>query len=143
MVVFTPVVIVLLAISIVGALAIPFGDPEFLDRAIALELSFITLAVILLLDVRGAIKKLTLGKLALYACIPLAVIVIVGNSLAPPHIEIMTTFSKPFNALLLIIGGYILQTALIGTTHYAACKNSSSHCSKTKHLVCSTKYIFL
>ena len=116
MVIFTPVVIVLLAINIVGALAIPFGDPQFLDRAIALELSFITLAIVLLLDVRGAVKKLPLGKLALYACIPLAVIVIVGNSLAPPHIEIMTTFSKPFNALLLIIGGYILQAALIGTT---------------------------
>ena len=116
MVVFTPVVIVLLAISIVGALAIPFGDPRFLDRAIALELSFITLAIVLLLDVRGAVKKLPLGKLALYACIPIAVIVILGNSLAPPHIEIMTTFSKPFNALLLIIGGYILQAALIGTT---------------------------
>jgi hypothetical protein len=55
--VFTPVVIVLLAISIVGALAIPFGDPQFLDRAVALELSFITLAIVLLLDVRGAIKK--------------------------------------------------------------------------------------
>ncbi len=117
MAVFTPVVIVLLAISIVGALAIPFGDPQFLDRAIALELSFITLAIVLLLDVRGAVKKLLpLGKLALYACNPLAVIVIVGKSLAPPHIEIMTTFSKPFNALLLIIGGYILQAALIGTT---------------------------
>lgn len=116
MAVSTPVVIVLLAISIVGALAIPFGDPQFLDRAIALELSFITLAIVLLLDVRGAVKKLPLGKLALYACIPLAVIVIAGNSLAPPHIEIMTTFSKPFNALLLIIGGYILQAALIGTT---------------------------
>ena len=116
MVVFTPVVIVLLAISIVGALTIPFGDPQFLDRAIALELSFITLAIVLLLDVRGAVKKLPLGKLASYTCIPLAVIVIVGNSLAPPHIEIMTTFSKPFNAFLLIIGGYILQTALIGTT---------------------------
>jgi hypothetical protein len=117
MVVFTPVVIVLLAISIVGALAIPFGDPQFLDRAVALELSFITLAIVLLLDVRGAVKKLLpLGKLALYACILIEVIVIVGNSLAPPHIEIMTTFSKPFNALLLIIGGYILQAALIGTT---------------------------
>ncbi len=116
MVVFTPVVIVLLVISIVGALAIPFGDPQFLDRAVALELSFITLAIVLLLDVRCAVKKPLLGKLALYACIPIAVIVIVGNSLAPPHIEIMTTFSKPFNALLLIIGGYILQAALIGTT---------------------------
>ena len=40
---FTPVVIVLVAIKaqLVSAIAIPFGDPQFLDRAIALELSFI------------------------------------------------------------------------------------------------------
>ena len=44
-----PVVIVLTAISIVGAIAIPFGDPQFIDRAIALELSFITLAIVILL----------------------------------------------------------------------------------------------
>ena len=43
---FTPVFIVLVAISIVGAIVIPFGDPQFLDRAIALELSFIMLAVL-------------------------------------------------------------------------------------------------
>ena len=43
---FTRVVIILVAISIVGAIAIPFGDPQFLGRAIALELSFITLAVL-------------------------------------------------------------------------------------------------
>jgi hypothetical protein len=103
---FTPVVIVLVAISIVGAIAIPFGDPQFLDRAIALELSFIMLAV---LTYKGFCK-------ALYACIPLAIIVIVGNSLASPHVEMMTTFSKPFNAVMLIIGGYVLQGALIGTT---------------------------
>jgi hypothetical protein len=103
---FTPVVIVLVAISIVGAIAIPFGDPQFLDRAIALELSFITLAV---LTYKGFRK-------ALYACIPLAIIVMVGNSVASPHVEMMTTFSKPFNAVMLIIGGYVLQGALIGTT---------------------------
>jgi hypothetical protein len=40
----------------------------------------------------------------------------VGNSLASPHVEMMTTFSKPFNAVILIIGGYVLQAALIGTT---------------------------
>jgi hypothetical protein len=101
-----PVVIVLTVISIVGAIAIPFGDPQFIDRAIALELSFITLAV---LTYKGFRK-------ALYACIPLAIIVMVGNSLASPHVEIMTTFSKPFNAIMLIIGGYVLQGALIGTT---------------------------
>jgi hypothetical protein len=103
---FTPVVIVLVAISMVGAIAIPFGDPQFLDRAIALELSFITLAV---LTYKGFRK-------ALYACVPLAIIVMVGNSLASPHVEMMTTFSKPFNAAMLIIGGYVLQGALIGTT---------------------------
>ena len=103
---FTPVVIILLAISIVGVIAIPFGDPQFLDRAIALELFFITLAI---LTYKGFRK-------ALYACIPLAVIVMVGNSLASPHVEMMTTFSKPFNAIMLIIGGYVLQAALIGTT---------------------------
>ena len=103
---FSPVVAVLAAISIVGAIAIPFGDPQFIDRAIALELSFIALTVLIY---RGFQK-------ALYACIPLAAIVMIGNSLAPPHIEIMTTFSKPLNAVLLIIGGYILQAALVATT---------------------------
>ena len=113
---FTPVVIVLVAISIVGIIAIPFGDPQFLDRAIALELSFITLAVLILLDGRLTLNKVPLAKLAMYACIPLAVIIIVGNSLASPHVEMMTTFSKPLNAVMLIIGGYLLQAALIGTT---------------------------
>jgi hypothetical protein len=113
---FTSVVIVLVAISIVGAIAIPFGDPQFFDRAIILELSFITLAVVLILDVRMNVGKVRLAKLALYACIPLAIVVMVGNSLASPHVEMMTTFSKPFNAVILIIGGYVLQGALIGTT---------------------------
>jgi hypothetical protein len=87
-------------------IAVPFGDLQFLDRAIALEMSFITLAI---LTYKGFRK-------ALYACIPLAVIVMVGNSLASPHVEMMTTFSRPFNARMLIIGGYVLQAALIGTT---------------------------
>lgn len=104
----TPVTAVLAAISVVGAIAIPFGDPQFIDRAIALELSFIALTV---LAYKGFRK-------VLYACIPLAILVMIGNSLAPPHVEIMTTFSKPFNAVVLIIGGYILQAALIGTTIY-------------------------
>jgi hypothetical protein len=105
---FSPVVAVLAAISVVGAIAIPFGDPQFIDRAIALELSFIALTILIYKGLRKA----------LYACIPLAAIVMIGNSLAPPHVEIMTTFSKPFNAVLLIIGGYILQAALIAVTVY-------------------------
>ncbi len=111
-----PVVIVLTVISIVGAAAIPFGDPQFIDRAITLEVSFITLAVMILLGDRLIVRKVPLAKIALYACIPLAVLVMVGNSLASSHVEMMTTFSKPFNAIMLIIGGYVLQAALIGTT---------------------------
>jgi hypothetical protein len=114
---FMSVVIMLVAISIVGAIAIPFGAPQFLYRAIALELSFITLVVVILLGNRLlTVNKVPLAKIALYGCIPLAIIVIVGNSLASPHVEMMTTFSKPFNAVMLIIGGYVLQGALIGTT---------------------------
>jgi DMSO/TMAO reductase YedYZ heme-binding membrane subunit len=111
-----PVVLVLVAIAVVGGIAMPFGDPQFFDRAIALEFSFITLAIVILLDVRLTVNRAPLAKLALWACIPLAILVMVGNSLAPPHVELMTTFSKPFNAVLLIIGGYVLQAALIGTT---------------------------
>jgi hypothetical protein len=111
-----PVVFVLAVISIVGAIAIPFGAPQFLYRAVALELSFITLVVVILLGNRLIVNKVPLAKIALYACIPLAIIVILGNSLASPHVEMMTTFSKPFNAVMLIIGGYVLQGALIGTT---------------------------
>ena len=111
-----PVVIVLTVISVVGAIAIPFGAPQFIDRAIALELSFITLAVVILLCDRLTVRTVPLARLALYACIPLAIIVMVGNSVASPHVEMMTTFSKPFNAVMLIIGGYVLQGALIGAT---------------------------
>jgi hypothetical protein len=105
---FSPVAIVLAAISVVGAIAIPYGDPQFLDRAIALELAFIALTVLIY---RGFRK-------ALYACIPLAILIIVENSISQPHVEIIATFSKPLNAVLLIVGGYILQAALIGTTVY-------------------------
>ena len=37
---------VLVAISLVGAIAIPTGNPMFLERAIAIEIAFITLAVL-------------------------------------------------------------------------------------------------
>lgn len=107
---------ILTAISVVGAMAIPFGDPQFLDRAVALEISFIALAV---LAFRGYRK-------VLYACVPLAVIVMVGNSLAPPHVEIMMTFSKPLNAVLLIVGGYALQIALAGAAVAELARNRPS-----------------
>jgi hypothetical protein len=99
-------VIILVSITALGIIAIPFGNPKFIDRAIILELSFATLSALIW---KGYSK-------ALYACIPIAVLVIIGNSLAPPHVNLMMTFSKPLNAIVLIVGGYVLQIALIYTS---------------------------
>lgn len=98
--------VALVSITVLGLIAIPFGNPKFIDRAIILEISFATLSVLIW---KGYSK-------ALYACIPLALIVIIGNSLAPPHVKLMMTFSKPLNAIILIAGGYVLQIALIYTS---------------------------
>ena len=98
--------IILVFITVLGLIAIPFGNPKFIDRAIILELSFATLSVLIW---KGYNK-------VLYACIPIAALVIIGNSLAPPHVNLMTSFSKPLNAIILIIGGYVLQIALIYTS---------------------------
>ena len=98
--------IVLVSIIAVGLIAIQFGNPKFIDRAIILELSFVTLSILIW---KGCAK-------ALYACIPIAALVIIGNSLAPPHVSLMMTFSKPLNAIILVIGGYVLQCALMYTS---------------------------
>lgn len=98
--------IALVSITVLGLIAIPFGNPKFIDRAIILEISFAILSVFIW---KGYSK-------ALYACIPLALLVIIGNSLAPPHVKLMMTFSKPLNAVILIVGGYVLQIALIYTS---------------------------
>ena len=97
------VLITLILVSALGAVAIPFGNPKFIGEAIIVQLSFIALSVLVW---RGYTK-------ALYACIALALTVIIGNTTSPAHIHLMTTFSKPANALILIIGGYILQGILI------------------------------
>lgn len=114
---------ILAAIGIVGAIAIPFGDPQFLDRAFGLELSFIALTFLVW---RGFRKSL-------YACILIAAAVMIGNSLAPPHVEIMTTFSKPFNAVLLIVGGYLLQIALTVTSAIELARPSSPGIAKKNY----------
>ena len=103
---YRTILIILVSITALGIIAIPFGNPKFIDRAIILELSFATLSALIW---KGY------GR-AIYACIPIAVLVIIGNSLAPPHVNLMMTFSKPLNAIILIVGGYVLQIALIYTS---------------------------
>ena len=103
---YNATLIILFSIATIGLIAIPFGNPKFIDRAVILELSFVTLSVLVW---KGYSK-------ALYACIPLSLLVIIGNSLALPHVHLMMTFSKPVNAIVLIVGGYVLQIALIYTS---------------------------
>jgi hypothetical protein len=49
---------------------------------------------------------------------PLVIIVLRFEHMSP-YIEIMITFSKPFNVVMLTIGAYVLQTALMGTTVFS------------------------
>ena len=98
-------VAVLASICIVGAFGIPLGDPKFLIQAIILESSFIALAIVSLKNFR-------------YAYIPnfiIAAIVIAGNTISPKHLEIMSTFHPFYNAIVLIMGGYVLQALLLIT----------------------------
>ena len=97
------VVLILIAVCVTGAFGIPLGDPKFLIQAFALEFSFIALAIL-------SLKKMQ------YAFIPnfiIAAVVIIGNTISPKHIEIMSTLHPLYNSIVLIIGGYILQALLV------------------------------
>jgi hypothetical protein len=99
------VVFVLTAVCITGAFGIPLGDPKFIVQAFSLEFSFVALAIISTKNFR-------------YAYIPnfiIAIIVIIGNTASPKHIEIMSTLHPFYNAIVLIVGGYILQGLLVIT----------------------------
>jgi hypothetical protein len=102
-------VAVLVSICIVGIFGIPLGDPKFFIQAISLESAFIALTIISLKNFR-------------YAYIPnfiIASIVIAGNTISPKHLEIMTTLNPLYNAIVLIVGGYILQALLLLTNGIA------------------------
>jgi hypothetical protein len=100
------VVAVLIAISVVGVIGIPLGDPDFLAVSIGLEVSYIALTIV-------SIKKI---KYALIPNIIIACMVIAGNTISPTHTDIMLKLEPVYNALVLIIGGYILQGLLIATS---------------------------
>ena len=94
---------ILVSIVIMGIIGIPIGNPKFVTNAIALESAFIVLAF------------LSLWRLK-YALVPnmiIAIVVIIGNTASPKHIEIMSTFEPIENAIVLIVGGYLLQGLLL------------------------------
>jgi len=96
------VIITLTSIIAIG-IGIPYGDPRFMPIAVLFELGFIALIVFI-------VKEYTK---ALYVCIILAGLIIIGNSITGAHIHRMMTLVKPINTIVLIIGGYILQGLLI------------------------------
>ena len=100
------IVAVLIAISVVGMFGIPLGDPKFIAEAIALESSYIALVVL-------SIKKI---RYAIIPNIAIACIVIAGNTFSPKHVEIMSTLHPLYNAIILLVGGYILQVLLLVTS---------------------------
>jgi hypothetical protein len=103
------VVIVLAAVSVVGVLGIPLGDPKFIPQALLLEGCFVSLTVLTAKNY----------KRAYIPNFVIAGIVIAGNSAFYKHIEIMTTLHPLYNALVLIIGGYVLQVLLLITNYLA------------------------
>ncbi len=103
------VVAVLASVSVTGVLGIPLGDPRFIPQALVLEGCFIALTILTARNYK-------------HVYIPnfiIAGIVIVGNSAFYKHIEIMTAFHPFYNALVLIIGGYVLQVLLLITNYLA------------------------
>lgn len=103
------VVSILVAICIVGMFGIPLGDPKFLFQAFSLELSFVGLAIVSVKNFR-------------FAYIPnfiIAGLVIAGNTFSPKHLEIMSTLHPFYNAIVLMVGGYVLQGLLIITNAFA------------------------
>lgn len=79
------------------------GDPKFFLQAISLESAFVALTIL-------SLKKI---RYALIPNIVIGIIVITGNTVSPQHIDIMTTLDPIGNAVVLIIGGYVLQTLLV------------------------------
>ncbi len=103
------VALVLVAIIVVGVLGIPLGDPRFISQALILEGCFVVLAV---LSARNYPRVYIPNFI-------ISGIVIAGNSAFSKHIEIMTTFHPLYNAIVLIIGGYVLQVLLLITNYLA------------------------
>ena len=104
-----PVLVTLVSIIVVGLIGIPFGDPRFIAYAIFLELVYVSLAIL----VSKGYRK------PLYACILIAIIIIVGNSFVNAHINSIMTLSRPLNTMVLIVGGYLLQGLLVYTSAMA------------------------
>ncbi|MEO9364972.1 MULTISPECIES: hypothetical protein [Candidatus Nitrosocaldus] len=130
---------VLVAIAVVGVLGIPLGDPRFIYTAITLECAYIALAVLALrigngVDVWSRVgtmvkesrssskskskRSRSSSMIVTVPSIAIASMVIVANTLSTTHLSIMMSLTPLYNALILIVGGYVLQVLLIISSIY-------------------------
>ena len=96
------IVLILSSIVVTGMVGIPIGNPKFIVNAIILESIFASLIVV----------SFWKPRYVLIPCMIISLVVIVANSLSPRHVEIMSSFQPLANAIVLIIGGYVLQILL-------------------------------
>ena len=99
-------IVILFSISVIGIIGIQIGNPKFLTNTIVLESAFV------------ALTTLSFWRLR-YGLIPnmiIAIIVIIGNTASPKHIEIMSSLEPLENAIVLIVGGYALQSLLLAAS---------------------------
>ena len=106
---------ILISVIIVGIIGIPMGDPRFLTNALILESVFVALAAI----------SLWRFQFSLIPNMVIAIVVIVGNTVSPKHTEIMATLSPLENAIVLLVGGYVLQIILLSSSFLAFKKRQS------------------
>ena len=98
------IVLILSSIVVTGMVGIPIGNPNFIINAIILESIFVSLIAV----------SFWRPHYSLIPCMAISLVVIVANSLSPRHVEIMSTFQPFPNAVVLIVGGYMLQIMLFG-----------------------------
>ena len=97
------IALILSSIVVTGMVGIPIGNPKFIINAIILESIFISLIAL----------SVWRAKYSLIPCMIISLVVIAANSLSPRHVEIMSTFQPLANAIVLIVGGYVLQILLL------------------------------
>ena len=129
---YNAIVMVLVGISVVGAIAIPFGDPQFLDRVIALELSFITLAVVILFGGKLTVRGVTTCKICAL-CLHTNCYHCNSGKFA------CIASHRDYDNILKTTQCYIANNwwlCLAGSTywysHFPLCKAAQSRCSKRK-----------
>jgi len=94
---------------------LPLGNPRFIHISLALEISFIVLTIL---------TSRYVNTYTLLACIALASLVIMGNTFSPVHTSIMSALNPLHNAIILIAGGYILQSMLIASSMHILYTNT-------------------